>query len=64
MNCPEEFLRCPRCGGKTRVRVRLRTVLKDFPLFCPKCRYECVIDYERGKMTTVKTPDRGDPGQI
>ena len=64
MNSPEEFLRCPRCGGKTRIRVRPGTVLKDFPLFCPKCRYECVIDYEKGKMTTKKMPDRGAAVQI
>ena len=64
MNSSEEFLRCPRCRGKTRIRVRPGTVLKDFPLFCPKCRYECVIDYEKGKMSTTKMPDRGAAVQI
>ena len=30
------WLRCPRCGGKTRTQLRPHTVLEDFPLFCPK----------------------------
>lgn len=34
-----EWLHCPRCGGKTRTQIRQRTVLEDFPLFCPKCKY-------------------------
>ena len=28
-----DWLRCPRCGGKTRTQVRPHTVLEDFPLF-------------------------------
>ena len=34
---------CPKCGSKTRTMIREHTVLEDFPLFCPKCRYTCVI---------------------
>ena len=26
-----EWLRCPKCGGKTRVQTRPHTVLEDFP---------------------------------
>lgn len=51
------WLRCPKCGGKTRTRVRARTVLADFPLFCPKCRYTCVIRYQNGKIVDIKLPD-------
>lgn len=43
------WLRCPRCGGKTRTQLRPHTVLEDFPLFCPKCRYTCVIRFQNGK---------------
>lgn len=32
-----EFIRCPICGNKTRDKVREDTILKNFPLFCPKC---------------------------
>ena len=29
---------CPICGNKTRNRIREDTVLKNDPLYCPKCR--------------------------
>lgn len=44
-----EWLRCPKCGGKTRVQTR--------PLFCPKCRYSCVIGFHDGKIEEIKMPD-------
>ncbi|MGJ0769427.1 cysteine-rich KTR domain-containing protein [Lacticaseibacillus paracasei] len=31
---------CPICGRKTRLKVRKDTVLKNFPLYCPKCKQE------------------------
>lgn len=52
-----KFLLCPRCGGKTRTQVKKNTVLKEFPLFCPKCKYVCEISFGNGKIENVKTPD-------
>ena len=40
----ERWVYCPVCGAKTRVRLLQRTVLRDFPLFCPKCRRESIIN--------------------
>nr|WP_325195999.1 cysteine-rich KTR domain-containing protein [uncultured Oscillibacter sp.] len=40
----EEWIYCPICGGKTRLRLLQRTVLRDFPLFCPKCKRESIIN--------------------
>ena len=40
-----DWLCCPKCGGKTRTQIRQHTVLEDFPLFCPKCKYACVVRY-------------------
>ena len=51
------WLRCPRCGGKTRTQIRPHTVLEDFPLFCPKCKYTCVIHFKDGKTEEIKIPD-------
>ena len=42
-----EFIRCPVCGNKTRDKIREDTVLKNFPLFCPKCKSEGLIDIEQ-----------------
>lgn len=55
---PEQgWLHCPKCGSKTRTQIRQHTVLEDFPLFCPKCRYACVISFRNGKITAAKMPD-------
>ena len=48
---------CPRCGGKTRTQLRPHTVLEDFPLFCPKCRYTFVIRFQNGKTEEIEMPD-------
>ena len=47
------FVCCPLCGGKTRVKLLPETVLKNYPLFCPKCRRETVISAECGKIAVV-----------
>ena len=52
-----EFIRCPICGNKTRDKIREDTILKNFPLFCPKCKSECLIDIEQFHITVIKAPD-------
>ncbi len=52
-----DWLCCPRCGGKTRIQIRPHTVLEDFPLFCPKCKYTCVIRFKDGKIEEIKMPN-------
>lgn len=34
------WVRCLVCGSKTRDRIREDTVLKNYPLYCPKCKQE------------------------
>ena len=33
-----KWILCPVCGNKTRLQIRNDTELKNFPLYCPKCR--------------------------
>ena len=40
-------LKCLFCNGKTRVQVFYNTVLRNFPLFCPKCKLTHIIDVEK-----------------
>ncbi len=35
---------CPVYGSKTRNRIREDTVLMNFPLYCPKCKQETLIE--------------------
>ncbi|MBP3569944.1 MAG: cysteine-rich KTR domain-containing protein [Lachnospiraceae bacterium] len=52
-----EWVICPVCGNKTRNKVRQDTVLKRFPLFCPKCKKETLIDMENFKIKIIEEPD-------
>ena len=49
-----EWIRCPVCGNKTRLQIRADTELKNFPLYCPKCRQESLIDAKDLQVTVIK----------
>ena len=49
-----EWVRCPVCGNKTRLQIRTDTELKNFPLYCPKCRQESLIDAKDLQVTVIK----------
>lgn len=52
-----EWILCPICGSKTRDRLREDTVLKNYPLYCPKCKQETLIDAKELHITVIKEPD-------
>lgn len=39
-----EWILCPICGNKTRIKIRTDTELKNFLLFCHKCKQETLIN--------------------
>lgn len=53
----EKWILCPVCGAKTRLRLLRKTVLRDFPLFCPKCRRESIISARNFQIEKVNQPD-------
>ena len=48
---------CPVCGSKTRNKIREDTELKNFPLFCPKCKQETLVNVKDLNITVIKEPD-------
>ena len=52
-----EWLLCPVCGSKTREKIRVDTELKNFPLFCPKCKRETLINVQKLNISVIKEPD-------
>ena len=52
-----QWLLCPVCGNKTRLQIRRDTELKNFPLYCPKCKQETMIDVK--DLTVIVQKDRG-----
>ena len=57
MEMKTEWVKCPVCGNKTRNKIRQDTVLKKFPLFCPKCKNETIIDLNDFFIKVVEEPD-------
>ena len=49
-----EWVRCPICGNKTRTMIRKDTELKNFPLYCPKCKQESLINAKDLQVTVIK----------
>lgn len=49
-----EWIRCPVCGSKTRDRIREDTVLINYPLYCPKCKQESLIEADSLQITVIK----------
>jgi ribosomal protein L44E len=52
-----KWIYCPVCGSKTRDRVRADTILRNYPLYCPKCRQETLIEVENFNITVITEPD-------
>lgn len=49
-----EWILCPVCGSKTRLQIRGDTELKNFPLYCPKCKQETLINAKELHITVIK----------
>lgn len=49
-----EWIRCPVCGGKTHDKIREDTILKNYPLYCPKCKQESLIKVKDLQITVIK----------
>ena len=58
MTDESRFILCPHCNAKTRVKITQDTVLKNFPLFCPKCKRENVINVENYIITLIRQTQR------
>lgn len=49
-----KWIMCPICGKKTRDRIRPDTELKNFPLYCPKCKQESLIGAKTLNITVIQ----------
>lgn len=52
-----QWLLCPICGNKTRLKIRADTILENFPLYCPKCKQESLINVRQLNMLVIREPD-------
>ena len=40
----DKWILCPSCHSKTRTQVLEDTEMKNFPLYCPKCKKSFIIN--------------------
>lgn len=52
-----KWIICPVCGGKTRTQMREDTVLQNFPLYCPKCKQENLVNVKGLSISVINEPD-------
>jgi Zn finger protein HypA/HybF involved in hydrogenase expression len=52
-----KWVSCPECKSKTRIKVREDTELVNFPLFCPKCKKEKLVNVKQLNISVIKEPD-------
>ena len=55
-----KWILCPVCHNKTRIKIRIDTELKNFPLFCPKCKQESIINVKQMNISVITEPDALD----
>ena len=48
-----KWVLCPVCGAKTRDRIREDTVLLNYPLYCPKCKQETLIEAKKLQIIII-----------
>ncbi len=51
------WIHCPVCTRKTRTKVYMDTILINYPLYCPKCKREFLINVVQQKMVVNKDID-------
>ncbi|MBO5372281.1 MAG: cysteine-rich KTR domain-containing protein [Lachnospiraceae bacterium] len=64
MEVRTEWVKCPICGNKTRNKVRQDTILKKYPLFCPKCKQETLVEIENFLVKVIREPDAKTQSQL
>lgn len=57
------WLRCPKCGSKTRDKILPQTIMINYPLYCPKCKRELLVSVKNLSITIIKEPDAQTQGR-
>ena len=48
------WILCPICRNKTRIKIRGDTVLENFPLYCPKCKQETLVNVKNTQLSVIR----------
>lgn len=50
----DDWVYCPICNSKTRLKITRFTEAKNLPVFCPKCKNSFVADIGPGFKIDIK----------
>ncbi len=56
-NTQAQWLFCPVCNHKTRIKLCRDTVIERLLLYCPKCRKEMLVNVEKLNIDIIKELD-------
>lgn len=48
-----DWIKCPVCGNKTRDKIQENTIMRNFPLYCPKCKRESLINVNNFEIQVI-----------
>ena len=51
---------CVLSAVTTRNKIRKDTVLRNYPLYCPKCKQESLVEVKDLQIIVIKEPDALD----
>ena len=57
-----KWITCPKCGEKTRVKIKQTTIMKDFLLYCHHCKIEFTVNVENYILEVLEN-DKRSQGQ-
>ena len=49
-----KWIICPKCGEKTKVKLQASTIMKNFLLYCHRCKQEFTVDVQNFIVTIVE----------
>jgi len=50
------LLLCHICNNKTRTKAYTNTIMINYPLFCPKCKRETIVNVEKMNVSVIESP--------
>ncbi len=49
-----QWIICPKCGEKTKVKLQESTIMKNFLLYCHRCKKEFIVDVQNFIVTVAE----------
>ena len=48
-----QWIKCPKCGENMKFKLKQTTVIRDFLIYCHRCKKEFTVDVQNFIVTVV-----------